>query len=37
MIQADTSNGIFHLRNDFVSLVLCVRPDGDGKQELLMP
>ena len=37
MIQADMSNGLFHLRNSFLSLVLCIRPDGDGEQELLMP
>ena len=37
MIQYDSFNKTFHLRNAFVSLVLCVRPDGDGEAELLMP
>ncbi|MBR3020198.1 MAG: alpha-galactosidase [Clostridia bacterium] len=37
MIHYDGMNNTFHLRNDDVSLVLCVQPDGDGEKELLMP
>ncbi len=37
MIQIDQTNQLFHLRNDYLSLVLRVQADGDGEQELLMP
>ena len=37
MIHVDSKNSLFHLRNDFLSLVLRVQADGDGERELLMP
>ena len=35
MIEFDSERGLFHLRNDSVSLALWLRPDEEGKQELL--
>ena len=35
MITFDPAGRLFHLRNDYISLVLCLRPDGDA-EELLM-
>ncbi len=37
MIAFDKEKMLFHWTNGLVSLVLCVRPDGDGEAELLMP
>ncbi|MBR5109012.1 MAG: alpha-galactosidase [Clostridia bacterium] len=37
MIHYEQTNRTFHLRNDFVSLVLRVQLDGDNEPELLMP
>ena len=36
MISFDAAQGIFHLQNKFLSLVLCLRPDEEGERELLM-
>ena len=36
MITFDGEKRLFHLRNDFLSLVLCLRPDEEGAEELLM-
>ena len=36
MITYDESRRLFHLYNDLMSVVLCVRADEDGCDELLM-
>ena len=36
MITFDPERRLFHLRNESVSLVLCLRPDEEGTLELLM-
>ena len=37
MITFDPAARLFHLTNQHLSLVLCLRPEDDGREELLMP
>ena len=36
MIVYDDQKKLFHLKNEYLSLVLCLRPDEEGTEELLM-